>query len=353
MDICGIVRRLPSLWYQRRLSPFLVLLLPLSWVFGLLVRVRRRLYGCGLMRSYRLSVPVVVVGNLTVGGAGKTPLVLWLVERLKEQGWRPGIISRGYRGAADEALAVTPAGDPSIVGDEPILLARRGGVPVFVGRDRVGAGRSLLSAHPECDVLVSDDGLQHYRLQRSVEIAVFDGRGAGNGRLLPAGPLREPLGRLSGVDALVWNRPSGERIASHEATLRSAAPQFEMHLVGLRFRALHDANRVCTAADLQGKRLFAMAGIGDPGRFFRQLESMGLEFEKHPFPDHHAYLAEDLAFAHNGVLLMTEKDAVKCAPLLSRGEAWVLPVEAQFAGTPDGKSLFATILEKLDGCTPA
>jgi tetraacyldisaccharide 4'-kinase len=226
-------------------------------------------------------------------------------------------------------------------------------VPVFIGRDRVDAGQSLLAAHPECDILVSDDGLQHYRLRRNVEIAVFDGRGAGNERLLPAGPLREPLARLSGVDALVWNMPSGERITSQAAAFPLAVPQFEMHLVGTRFRALRDATHWCTPDDLKGKRLFAMAGIGDPVRFFSQLESMGLEFERHPFPDHHAYSVDDLAFAENGVLLMTEKDAVKCAPLPSRGEAWVLPVEAQFAQTPEVKSLLGTILEKLDGCTPA
>jgi tetraacyldisaccharide 4'-kinase len=226
-------------------------------------------------------------------------------------------------------------------------------VPIFVGRDRVGAGQALLRAHPECDILVSDDGLQHYRMQRRVEIAVFDGRGAGNGRLLPAGPLREPLVRLSGVDALVWNVPAGEREMSHDLSFRFAAPQFEMRLVGPKFVALRDATRSCAADDLKGKRLFAIAGIGDPARFFNQLESMGLEFEKRPFPDHHAYTVEDLAFAENGVLLMTEKDAVKCAPLPNRGEAWVLPVEAQFAETPDGKSLLGTILEKLDGCTPA
>lgn len=353
MGLCGIARRLPRLWYRRRLSPLLVLLLPLSWLFGLLVRARLFMYRRGWLRSYGLPAPVVVVGNLTVGGAGKTPLVLWLVERLQEQGWRPGIISRGYRGAAEGALAVTSAADPSLVGDEPLLLARRSGVPVFVGRDRVGAGQALLGAHPECNVLVSDDGLQHYRLRRTVEIAVFDGRGAGNERLLPAGPLREPLVRLSGADAVVWNLPAGEWIASNTAAFRLAIPQFEMHLFGLRFRALHDATRSCSAGDLKGKRLFAMAGIGDPARFFSQLESMGLEFERHPFPDHHAYSIEDLAFAENGVLLMTEKDAVKCAPLPSRGEAWVLPVEAQFAETPDGKSLLGTILEKLDGCTPA
>ena len=352
----AIEQRVRGLWYKQRLALALFPLLPLSWLFRLIVRLRHSLYRYGALRSYLLPVPVIVIGNLTVGGSGKTPLVLWLVERLCERGWRPGIISRGHGGTAQGVQAVALDSACSLVGDEPLLLARRSSIPVFVARDRVAAGLALLSAHPECNVIISDDGLQHYRMQRSVEIAVFDARGAGNARLLPAGPLREPLRRLSAVTALVWNAfpqaqaPIQAPVQMSQATL--ALPQFMMRLVGQRFFALSDAQVRCTADNLRGKRLYAMAGIGDPSRFFAQLAALGLEFEAHPFPDHHDYCSEDLAFADDGVLLMTEKDAVKCAALTVR-EAWVLPVDAQIVAAPDGQSLLDTILEKIDGCTLA
>ena len=345
---------LTRLWYRRALAPALWPLLPLACLFAVLVAVRRGLYRVGWLSSSRLPVPVIVVGNLTVGGSGKTPLVLWLCDRLRDAGWRPGIVSRGYGGSVAVATGVCAVSADSAaaeVGDEPLLLARRSGVPVFVGRDRVASGRALLAAHPDCNVIVSDDGLQHYRLQRSVEIAVFDARGAGNGCLLPVGPLREPLRRLASVDALVWNATSQASVTPAPLAAARSVPQFAMRLLGERFYALDDTRRVCGAADLRGKRLYALAGIGDPARFFAQLAALGLEFEAHPFADHHRYSAADLAFAADGVLLMTEKDAVKCTGLTVR-EAWVLPVDAQLDGA-DGRSLLATILEKLDGCTSA
>lgn len=347
MAPAGIAQRLPGLWYRRRLAVALLPLLPFSWLFLLLVALRRFLFRCGVLRSYCLPVPVIVVGNLTVGGSGKTPLVLWLVEQLRAQGWRPGVISRGYGGAVGGVQLVMTTSLSAEVGDEPLLLARRSGVPVFVGRDRGAAGRALLAAHPECDVIISDDGLQHYRLQRSVELAVFDARGAGNGSLLPAGPLREPLCRLAGVTAVVWNGCPETRAARAARAL----PQFAMHLAGRRFVALNDAQRVCDADVLRGKRLYAMAGIGDPQRF-SQLAALGLEFAAHPFPDHHRYSAADLAFARDGVLLMTEKDAVKCAAI-PVGEAWVLPVDAEIDAATDHAGLLETILEKLNGRTLA
>jgi tetraacyldisaccharide 4'-kinase len=347
----GIAERLPGLWYRPRFVLALVPLLPLSWLFRLLVWARRTLYRCGILSAHRLAVPVIVIGNLTVGGSGKTPLVLWLVAGLRELGWRPGIISRGYGGSADKVQAVAPDAAAAIVGDEPLLLARRSGVPVFVGRDRVAAGRALLSAHPECNVVVSDDGLQHYRLQRAVEIAVFDRRGAGNAQLLPAGPLREPLRRLSAVTALVWNVVPQLRAAMPMA-LACDKPQYIMRLAARRFVDLNDAGRTCSADDLCGKRLYALAGIGDPARFFAQLEALGLGFEAHPFSDHHVFSAADLAFARDGVLLITEKDAVKCAKL-TPSETWVLPVDAQVDATLGDPALLDLILEKIDGCAPA
>ena len=314
----GLAQRLPVWWYRRRLAARLVPLLPLSWLFRLLTALRRALYRRGLLASVRLPVPVVVVGNLTVGGAGKTPLVLWLVARLREQGRRPGIVSRGYGAEATKhtkeagVRPVLPDSAAAEVGDEPLLLARRSGVPVFVGRDRVAAGR------------------------------------------LPAGPLREPLGRLAEASALIWNGAPEARVAQAAGTL----PQFSMRLAGERFAALADPQRSCAAADLRGKRLYALAGIGDPSRFFRQLEALGLIFEARPFPDHHAYTGADLAFARDGVLLMTEKDAVKCAAIYT-GESWFLPVAAEILpcagdlGGAEAPGLLDIILEKFNGRTLA
>ncbi len=350
MKNSGIAHCLTRQWFRRQLSLALLPLMPLAGVFRWITAVRRSLYRCGALPSYRLPVPVVVVGNLTVGGSGKTPLVLWLVEQLCEQGWRPGIISRGYGGKNEKSREVVPASNPAVVGDEPLLLFRRSNVPVFIGRDRVAAGQALLAAYPDCNVIVSDDGLQHYRLQRSVEIVVFDGRAAGNQFLLPAGPLREPLSRLTEVTAVVWNSAGDGQAKRMKEKIN--LPQYEMHLVGGDFFSLVDVRVRVKVGDLRGKRLYAIAGIGDPKRFFSQLTAMGLAFDAHPFPDHFAYSEESLAFARDGVLLMTEKDAVKCAAL-KLGEAWVLPVVAHIDPPPQGPTLLATILEKINGRPPA
>lgn len=319
-------------WFdQRRLAPALWLLLPLSGLFVLLSAwVRRR------TRPEKLAVPVIVIGNITVGGAGKTPLTLHLAHALQQRGWHPGIVSRGYGGENAVPHRVDRDSLPAEAGDEPILLARRSGVPVWVGRHRAAAGRALLAAHPEVDVILCDDGLQHYRLARDVELAVFDGRGAGNGWRLPVGPLREPLSRLAAVDAIICN-------GLPDARLPAEVPRFEMRLQPGLFYRLDAPAEHCEVGAFLGKKLHALAGIGDPGRFFRTLEGLGLDFEAHPFADHHAYTAEDLAFAKDSILLMTEKDAVKCAGLVA-GETWVLPVEAELS-----PALIDLILEKLRG----
>lgn len=344
----GIAQRLPAYWYMRPPAPALWPLLPLSGLYALLTAVRRQLYRCGALPSYRLPVPVIVVGNLTAGGSGKTPLVLWLVQQFVQRGWRPGIISRGYGRTSKHVQQVKADSQWTLVGDEPLLMVRRSGVPVFVGHDRASAGRALLAAYPECNVIISDDGLQHYRLQRTAEVVVFDARGAGNGWLLPAGPLREPFRRLASSTAVVWNGPADER----RACAASRLPQFAMRLVSGDFIAVNGEARRCEAEFLRRRKLYAVAGIGNPSRFFQQIRSLGLQCEEHPFADHHPYVAADLAFAQDGALLMTEKDAVKCSALVA-GEAWALPVEAVIDGSSDSVGLFETLMEKIHGHTPA
>lgn len=325
-------------WFQAGLAPALLPLLPVNLLFVLLSSIRRLAYRTGWLRSVRLAVPVVVVGNITVGGAGKTPLVQWLARELAARGMKPGIVSRGYGARARVPQRVLPDTPAAEVGDEPVLLARSTGVPVWVGRDRAAAGAALLQAHPEVNVILCDDGLQHYRLARDLEVAVLDGRGIGNGWRLPMGPLREPVSRLESVAALVFNGGDAGKLDG----LRDV-PRFELQLEPGMFYRLDAPGIRCQAEQLRDKPLVAMAGIGDPERFFRTLEALGLVFERRPYPDHRAYTAADLLCSPETVLLMTEKDAVKCAGL-AKGEAWVLPVEADI--TP---ALADILLEKING----
>lgn len=331
-------------WYERAspwrtMAGLAFLLLPLQFLFVLLSSLRRHAYCRGWLRSTRLQVPVVVVGNITVGGAGKTPLTLWLVEALRAQGYRPGIISRGYGGRVAGIAAVPVNGDPANFGDEPVLLARRSGVPVYVGAHRAEAGRQLLADHPDIDLLVCDDGLQHYALARDAEIVVFDARAWGNGWRLPLGPLREPLPRARAAQAVVSN---GGEVAALQSAL-PGVPVFSMSLQAERFVSLQNAAVNCGPEDLQKQPLFAAAGIGHPERFFQTLLDMQLPITARAFSDHHAYQTEDLEFARQGVLLLTEKDGVKCAPLYD-GPAWVLPVTARLPS-----ALADLIVEKIRG----
>jgi len=317
-------------WYRHNL--WTVLLLPLSWLFGLLTALRRLAYRTGLKRRQRLPIAVIVVGNISTGGTGKTPLVLWIAEELRKHGYHPGIISRGYGGTNTQPQEILASSNPFETGDEPVLLAKRSACPVWVGRDRVAAGLALHSAHPDCNVIISDDGLQHYALQRDYEIAVIDGqRGFGNGWLIPAGPLREPTSRLRQVNAIV----------THGA-ITPPSRGFNMHLRGTTFRNLADSGKVATALDFAGLHLHAIAGIGNPQRYFEQLQRMGLTVAAHVFPDHHPYRAEDLQFTGADAILMTEKDAVKCMDF-AQPHWWALEVNAEVnAGLLEG------ILKKLE-----
>lgn len=315
-------------WY--RITPLHLLLLPISLLFRLIVATRRLLFRYGILSSAKLPVPVIIVGNITVGGTGKTPLTLWLAEQLLANGWHPGIISRGFGGSGSKPQEVLPGSDPAAVGDEPVLMAQRLLCPVWVGRNRPAAAHALLFAHPECDIILSDDGLQHYRLQRDVEIVVVDGlRRFGNGFLLPAGPLREAPSRLREVDAVVIN---GGKAAQNE---------YLMQLEGMHFYNLLNPEITATAADFQGQSVHAIAGIGHPERFFRHLNKLGLSVQTHSYPDHHHYSAADLAFDDANALLMTEKDAVKCSTFADE-KCWVLRVDAQL-----DSALIQLILKKI------
>ncbi|HEY3300662.1 MAG TPA: tetraacyldisaccharide 4'-kinase [Methylophilaceae bacterium] len=312
-------------WY--RLGLWHVLLIPLSWVYQFLSKLRRIAYQYGILKSYKLPVPVTVVGNITAGGTGKTPLVIWIALALKQAGYAPAIISRGYGGSEQNICAVNIDGDPSVVGDEPILLAKHSHCPVWVGRDRVAVGQALLKAHPECNVIVSDDGLQHYRLQRDVEVAVVDSmRGFGNGYRLPAGSLRESTARLAEVDAVIKNGNIGLDLPINVATT------FVMQLQTVQFYQLSQPQNRGDASDFVHKKIHAIAGIGNPERFFQTLRGLGLSFDRHVFADHHAFQAQDLQIADADIILMTEKDAVKCKPFANQS-CWVLPVVAQLEQT--------------------
>jgi tetraacyldisaccharide 4'-kinase len=306
-------------WLQRRwygpIAPGPGLRL-LAGLYASAVGVRRAAYRHAWLRAHRIGVPVIVVGNLGVGGSGKTPLVIAIVESLRHAGWNPGVVSRGYgrrfRGSC-RVVADTP---PSDGGDEPVLIARRTGVPVMVDADRVAAARALRAQG--CDVIVADDGLQHYRLHRDIEIEVIDGaRGYGNSRLLPAGPLREPPARARDCDFHVVN--GGVGLASPD--------RHGMQLRGSELVRLDGARRASLQA-LAGRRVHAVAGIGDPSRFFAMLRDAGIEPVEHAFEDHHAYRKQDLAFAESMPIVMTEKDAVKCAGF-ALTDAWMLPVSVQ------------------------
>ena len=307
---------LNRIWYDRATPPWW--LLPLSLTYGAVAGSRRYLYATRLRKATRIASPVVVIGNLSVGGTGKTPLVCWLSARLNELGFKPGVVTRGYGGSSGSVRLIGASDDPNAVGDESILLARRTGRPVAIGRDRPAASQLLVNAG--CDVIVSDDGLQHYALARDCEIVVIDGdRRFGNGWLLPAGPLRETPARLAAADAIVVN--GGRALLDGAFSMRLEANS-ACSLIGQRAKPLDE---------FAGSSVHAVAGIGNPERFFNMLRAHGIEVAGHPLPDHALLRAADIFFADERPVLMTEKDAVKCARIAGP-QHWYVPVSASFEG---------------------
>lgn len=315
------MKRIDNYWDT--VNPVSIALLPLSWIFCLLAWLRRLAYRTGLFGITRLQVPVIVVGNITVGGAGKTPLVIWLANHLKERGYRPGIISRGYGGQSARGYGgqsdgwpqqVVSDSDPSLVGDEPVLIARRTGCPMWVGPDRVAAAMALAESS-DIDIILSDDGMQHYALGRNVEIAVIDGiRQLGNGFCLPAGPLREQPSRLKQVDQVIFNGGNGNNqpamLLRPTVVVQVSDPAIRVELDSFSDAPVH-----------------AVAGIGHPERFFDFLRSLGLKVMAHSFDDHHRFAQDDVTFEDDRPVLMTEKDAVKCAEF-AEDRHWYVEVEA-------------------------
>lgn len=320
------MKRLDAYWVDNNLIA--VLLLPLALLFTVLAALRQSAYRAGIFKVTRLPVPVIVVGNITVGGTGKTPLTMWLVQQLRAAGFTPGVISRGYGAQASTwPQWVTASSDPAQVGDEPVLIAQRAACPVVVAPQRVAAARMLLE-RTQCDVLICDDGLQHYALAREVEIAVVDGaRKFGNGWRLPAGPLREPVARLRTVDFVVMHGEAG-------------AGEFAMQLELGNAYNLRDVTRVRNVTSFHGA-VHAVAGIGYPERFFQQLRTAGVQLIEHPFPDHHVFTPGDLDFGDELPVLMTEKDAVKCCTFAA-AHCWAVTAQARV-----DERLATLVLEKL------
>lgn len=336
------MRSAPRFWRRRGVPA--AFLFPLSVLFRLIVALRRAAFRLGVLRSYAVGVPVAVVGNIAVGGSGKTPVVIWLVEHLRAAGFKPGIVSRGYGGRAEGVLGVEPDADPVLCGDEPVLLARRANCPVWIGRDRVAAALALRQAHPEVDVIVTDDGLQHYRLRRDVEIVVVDAHQMGNRLMLPAGPLREPLARLS-QSQLVLAHGDLPPIVRAKCP---PAPVYSMRLWPTAFYRLSDPRQRRSPGEFAALKLRALAGIGRPERFFSTLHDFGLQpVAEEAYPDHHPFTADDVHLHGADALVVTEKDAIKLQTFAPH-ETWVLPVDAEIR-----EGALEHVLERLNGCKAA
>jgi len=333
---------LESVWYEDGKGRFL--LMPLSYLYAAINNYQRKTQ---TQNRIKLTCPVIVVGNITVGGTGKTPLTIHIVKLLQKAGYKPSIITRGYGGtAASWPQAVTANSDAILVGDEAVLMAQRTGVPVYAGANRLESVAQLLQVH-DCDVIVSDDGMQHYKLPRDIQIAVIDGiRQLGNGYCLPAGPLREKKERLDSCDLIVVNGENSPVNITHIEN------QFEMNLSGKILINL-STNEEKKLSDFNDQEVQALTGIGNPQRFYSTLEAQGLKLTKNSFPDHYAFQESDLSFSDDAIVIMTEKDAVKCKSLIGNAKQyWYLPVTANLSNDFDESLLdrFKTInLSYIDG----
>ncbi|MBP6104352.1 MAG: tetraacyldisaccharide 4'-kinase [Gammaproteobacteria bacterium] len=307
---------LQQLWHKKGYA--LWLLIPLSWLFTLVAALRRRLYQRGVLTQTRFKIPVIVVGNLSLGGSGKTPLVIYIAQMLQTRGLRVGIISRGYKGSHQRPTLVKTQSDPALVGDEPYLIYQCLQCPVVVGKDRVAALQSLLENNT-VDVVLSDDGLQHYALARSIEIVVMPAELA-NTYCLPAGPLREPLSRLKAVDLIVYNTP---QVLQDIKDPRSYNMHYQPDLL---YKAADPTQRQALET-FKGMQVHAVAGLGNPTRFFSMLQAAGLAIIPHVYPDHHAYKASDILFKDSFPVILTAKDFVKCTSFV-QNQHWVLPIHA-------------------------
>ncbi len=331
---------LNRIWYGQ--SRWYLLLLPLSWLYRAVTTLRRQLYRHGMLREQRVAVPVVVVGNITAGGTGKTPLTVWLAEQLQRRGFQPGVVARGYGAqVGSQPLLVSADSDPEAVGDEALVLANCLSCPVVVHPDRVAAANAVVALG--ADVVIADDGLQHYRLGRDFELAVVDGeRGFGNKQHLPAGPLREPISRLDSVaNVLVQQGQDAGKL------LRRKGDPAELHfrLAPTGLHSLH-SDEVVDLRSLAGQTVHALAGIANPRRFFRMLQAWGLQVIEHPLPDHASISQSDLTFDDNLPVIMTEKDAVKCRQLHT-DRCWYVAVEVEF-DNGQAHSLLEQLHSRLD-----
>lgn len=320
MSAGPIYRWIHRVWYEGAPSGWL--LLPLSGLYWLVLAARKFLRACGVPRTHKAAVPVVIVGNITAGGTGKTPTVLWLVEELRARGFNPGVVSRGYGGSrANSSMRVEPHTDAAVAGDEPVLLAQRGQCPVVVDPDRVRAAAMLIE--DGVDVVIADDGLQHYRLARDYEICVIDGvRGLGNRRLIPSGPLRERAQRLEDVEQVLVNG----KLHGTEYELTTAEQNaISFELVATEACRLN-GSLARPIERFAGTTVHGVAAIGNPRRFFDLLRGHDIQVIEHEFPDHAAVSRKDLEFGDDFEVFMTEKDAVKLGRD-SRDKLWYVPVE--------------------------
>ncbi|MFV2060668.1 MAG: tetraacyldisaccharide 4'-kinase [Gammaproteobacteria bacterium] len=332
-----MIKHIQFSWYNE--SKITVFLKPLSWLYCSIVLIRKNLYRFKIFKSYQLKVPVIIVGNITVGGNGKTPLVIWLAEKLKQSGYRPGIISRGYGGQAQKwPQQVRPDSDPLVVGDEAIVISRRTSCPMAVGPDRVATGQALIK-YSNCDIVISDDGMQHYRLKRNIEIAVVNAATQfGNELCLPAGPLREPVTRLDKVNFIVINGEPSEITKN----INRITSDFKMSYEGDELCDLHDNDKRIPLSDFENMKVHVIVAIANPNRFFEQLRKLNIDVIEHVFLDHYVFTENDLKFNDDFAIIMTEKDSVKCNRFGIKN-CWYLPITCRISN-----SLEISIFNKLE-----